>query len=133
MSFDPMWSTRRLVSRRDEAFRLLGLMGEFTPGTISEAFSKCGKPTCHCSREDDPGHGPRWLWVRYAKGKTRTRTVPLRMIDRVRAAVARYQRFTDLVREISEINAVLTEREFNIPGGARSAGSGQAGQNAVGS
>ena len=128
MNFDPMWPTRRLVSRRDEVVRQLGLTAEFTPGTVNEVYSKCGKPTCHCSGEDDPGHGPRLLWVRYERGKTRTRTVPAKMTTRVRAGVQQYQRFTDLVKEIGEINAVLTEREFNTPGGRQLSGPGTTGQ-----
>jgi len=116
MGFDVKWSTRRLLARRDEAVRSLALLGEFTPGSVNETWSKCGKPTCHCAREGDPGHGPRVLWVRYEQGKTVSRTVPARMTGQVRAGVGAYQRFMDTVKEVTGINAVLAERGLVLPG-----------------
>jgi len=115
MGFDPGWTTRRLIARRDEAARQLSLLAEFTPGSVHESWSKCGKPSCHCAREGDPGHGPRWLWVRHEKGTTVTRTVPPRRVEDVGRGVEAYRRFMDQVREIVDINAVLAERELASP------------------
>ena len=128
MGFDLKWSSRRLESRRDEAVRQLSLLGVFTPGSVNQTWSKCGKPTCHCATPGDPGHGPRVLWTRYAQGKTVSRTVPARVAEQVGRGVAVYEQFMDRVKEISEINAVLTERELTLPGVARGGGSGSAGQ-----
>ncbi len=124
------WSSKRLVARRDEAVRQLSLLGDFIPGSVNETWSKCGKPTCHCAGEGDPGHGPRLLWVRYEKGKTVSRTVPKRVAERVRSGVGAGQRFLEQVREISEINAVLAERGLVVPGiaGREGTGSGGSGQ-----
>lgn len=112
MGFDASWTTRRLVVRRDEVARQLGLRAEFVPGSVQETWSRCGKPTCHCAREDDPGHGPRLLWVHYSGGKTRSKTIPVRLVDQVRDGVDAYQAFTAGVAEINQINTLLAEREF---------------------
>jgi len=51
------------------------------------------------------------------------------MAAEVTAGVKAYQRFMDQVREISEINAVLAERELTLPGIAHGRNeSGPAGQ-----
>lgn len=113
MGFDPSWTTRRLVSRRDELARQLALQADFTPGSVQETWSRCGKPPCHCAREGDPGHGPRLLWVHYGGGKPRSRTIPARLADRIRGGVDRYRVFTDKVAEINQINAVLAQRELD--------------------
>ena len=128
MVYDVRWSSRRLAARRVEAVSELSSEAVFTPGSVHQTWSKCGKPTCHCAVAGDPGHGPRTLWVRYEQGKTVTRTVPAWMADEVSRGVEAYQRFTDTVREIGEINAVLAERGLNPPGGGGGAQPGASGQ-----
>lgn len=113
MGFDPSWTTRRLVARREELARQLPLHADFTPGSVHETWSRCGKPTCHCAKDGDRGHGPRLLWVRYGGGKTRSKTVPAPLAGRVREQVDRFRAFTGKVNEINEINAVLAERELS--------------------
>jgi hypothetical protein len=117
MGFDPAWSSRRLESLRDELAGQLRLLAQFTPGSVSETWSKCGKANCHCARPGDPWHGPRLLWVRYEGGKTKTRTVPARLSEQVRAGVARGGEFTSRVQEIAQINAVLADRVLSNPPG----------------
>jgi hypothetical protein len=120
MAFDVKWTARRLEARRAELAGQLPLLAEFTPGSVSETWSKCGKATCHCARDGDPGHGPRWLWVRYEAGKTRTRTVPERLVAEMKDGVARAKAFSEKTAEIAAINAVLAERSLLKPGQAPS-------------
>lgn len=110
MSVDESWTTRRLVRARDDLAGQLGLLADFTPGTVQETWSKCGKPSCHCAKEGDPGHGPRLLWVRYENGRTRSRTVPALSAEVFRQQVERSEVFTAKVSEITRINAILADR-----------------------
>ena len=126
MSVDRSWTTRRLVRLRDELAQQVGLLADFIPGSLHETWSKCGKPTCHCASEGDPGHGPRLLWVRYEGGKTRSKTVPARWAERFRAQVERSEVFVFKIGQINQINAILAERELagrTPPPATRPAGS----------
>jgi hypothetical protein len=129
MAFDKRWTERRLVERREEAARLLPLLAEFVPGTVNETWRKCGKPTCHCARDGDPGHGPRLLWSRTEDGKTRSSQVPERLAEAFRDGIDAFHLFGERVKEISQINAVLAERSLLRPGQApRTDPAGQAGK-----
>ena len=37
--------------------QFLGL-GDLRPGSITATIRRCGKPTCHCAKPNDPGHDP---------------------------------------------------------------------------
>ena len=47
-----------LMEQRKAMLAALAGIGEFRPGTLQARYRKCGKATCHCAREGDPGHGP---------------------------------------------------------------------------
>ena len=51
-------SLPQLEAKRTDLFRELAAAGDFRRGSISATSGKCGKPNCHCSKGDDPGHGP---------------------------------------------------------------------------
>ncbi len=112
MSVDRSWTTRRLMRLREELTQQVGLLADFIPGSLHETWSKCGKPTCHCATEGDPGHGPRLLWVRYEGGKTRSKTIPARWAEYFRAQVERSEVFAFKIGQINQINAILAEREL---------------------
>ena len=46
-----------LMEQRKALLAALAGIGEFRPGTLQARYRKCGKATCHCAREGDPGHG----------------------------------------------------------------------------
>ena len=35
-------------------------LGDLRPGSITAVVRRCGKPSCHCARPDDPGHDPQF-------------------------------------------------------------------------
>lgn len=53
----------------------LGL-GDLRPGSITAVVRRCGKPSCHCAKPNDPGHDPQFRLTRRAEGKTVTETFP---------------------------------------------------------
>jgi len=107
-----------LERRRGELYAELGQLGDFRRGSLNEAFRKCGKPNCACAAPGHRGHGPQWNLTRKAGG--RTRTVHLRPgpeLDRARREVAEYERFRDLVGQVTEVNEAICAARPAAPGG----------------
>ena len=108
-----------LERRRAELYRELGQVGDFRRGSLNEVRRKCGKPNCACAAPGHPGHGPQWNLTRKAGG--RTRTVHLRPgpeLDKVRREAAEYQRFRDLVGQVTEVNEAICDVRPVRPGSA---------------
>ena len=53
----------------------LGL-GDLRPGSLTAVLRRCGKPSCHCAKRNDPGHDPQFRLTRRVTGKTMTETFP---------------------------------------------------------
>ena len=99
-----------LERRREELYRELGLVGDFRRGSLNEVRRKCGKAGCACAAPDHPGHGPQWNLTRTVGGKTRA--VHLRPgpeLDKARREVAEYERFRDLVGQVTEVNEAICQ------------------------
>src|SRR3984893_2999614 len=45
-------------------------LGDFRPGSITASVRRCGKPSCHCAKPNDPGHQPQFRMSRKVNGKT---------------------------------------------------------------
>ncbi|HEX5293755.1 MAG TPA: DUF6788 family protein, partial [Streptosporangiaceae bacterium] len=108
-----------LKRRRAELYRELSQVGDFRPGSLNEVRRKCGKPNCACATPGHPGHGPQWNLTRKADG--RTRTVHLRPgpeLEKARREVAEYERFRDLVGQVTEVNEAICQARPAVPGGA---------------
>lgn len=67
-------SLPQLEAQRTDLFRQLAALSDFRRGSISTTSGKCGKPSCHCAKRDDPGHGPNFRLTRKVRGKTVTET-----------------------------------------------------------
>jgi hypothetical protein len=96
----------------------LGQLGDFRRGSLNEVRRKCGKPNCACAAAGHRGHGPQWNLTRKADG--RTRTVHLRPgpeLEKARREVAEYERFRDLVRQVTEVNEAICAARPAVPGG----------------
>ena len=46
------------------------------PGSVVGAVFRCSKPSCHCARPEDPGHGPKLRLTYKWHGKTVTKALP---------------------------------------------------------
>lgn len=98
-----------LRQRRDEIRDELARVGDLRPGSLVGRYRKCGKPTCHCAREEDGGHGPSWSLTRGVGGRTVTRIIPAAAVDRTRAQIAEYQRLRRLTGELVEVSEGLCD------------------------
>lgn len=45
------------------------------PGSISTAWSTCGKPQCACHQDPEKRHGPYYRWTGVLQGKRTTKTL----------------------------------------------------------
>ncbi|MCY4111202.1 MAG: hypothetical protein OXF96_04590 [Chloroflexi bacterium] len=97
---------KELQRRRDALLGEFMTVGDLRPGSLVEMTRKCGKPTCHCARTDDPGH-PGWALMRRVGGKTVTRGVPRAALEQTRAQLAEHKRFKDLSRHFVQANEEL--------------------------
>lgn len=96
-----------LVAQRAALCESLASIGEFRPGALQSRYRTCGKPTCHCARDGDPGHGPKWVLTRTVGGKRRNFSIPDEAVETTREQIAEYHRFQALTRELVEVSEQL--------------------------
>jgi hypothetical protein len=89
------------AAERNRRSRLAQLVHQrrFLRGTLSVRSRQCGKPNCRCAKGQP--HVSLYL-VQSQGGKPRQVFVPKSWEERIRAAVADYQRMQGLIEELSE-------------------------------
>jgi hypothetical protein len=103
-------SLPELEAERDRLYAQLSEVGDFRRGSVSENYRKCGKPNCACAVPDHPGHGPRFLWTRTARGRgTVGRQLAAAEVEKVRREVTRHAEFTAISEQIAEVNEKICE------------------------
>ena len=105
-----------LAERRDALLAQLAGVGDLRPGTLRARYRKCGKPTCHCAREGDPGHGPKWVLVSRVAGRTRNWTIPDEAVRQTRKHIDECRRLRELTRELIAVGDELCQAR--LEGGA---------------
>jgi len=119
-------SLPELEAARDRLYAQLSMVGDFRRGSVSENWRRCGKPNCACAAPGHPGHGPRFLWTRAARGRgTVGRQLAAGEVDKVRAEVARHGEFAAVCEQIAEVNEKICEAR---PAAGRAAPSAQEGE-----
>jgi hypothetical protein len=94
-----------LEKLRSEVLADISTLGDFRPGSISATGGRCGTPTCHCHKPDDPGHGPNLRLTYKAQGKTVTESFPSPAAQRkVEREIAGFRRYQELSRTLIETN-----------------------------
>ena len=117
----------QLEAERAAILGRIGEVGSFRRGSLETVWRKCGKASCRCAREGDPGHGPSVQWTRTARGARRSRgqAVPVGLEDEVRAELGRFADFQRLVDDYVEVNEQICVGRANA---ARAAGLASAGK-----
>src|SRR5947209_20205155 len=94
-----------LEKRRSGLIEQIAQVGDFRPGSISATRGRCGNSTCHCHKQDDPGHGPNLRLTYKVQGKTVTESFPNPAAQRkVEREIAGFRRYQELSRELIETN-----------------------------
>ena len=99
-------SLTELETRRTHILQQMLGLGDFRPGSITAVARRCGKPTCHCARPNDPGHDPQLRLTRKVGGKTVAETFASPAAFRkAQREVAEFHRFRKLSAELIATNA----------------------------
>jgi hypothetical protein len=93
------------IDGRSALLRQVSELGDFQPGSISCPTRRCGKPSCHCAKPNDPGHGPHYQLTQKIDGKTVTQNLPSpAAIRKAESEVAEYRKFQGLIDDLVEVN-----------------------------
>lgn len=94
-----------LLDERSTVLRHITELGDFQPGSITCAARRCGKPTCHCAKPDDPGHGPHFQLTQKVDGKTATQNLPSpAAVRKAESEIAEFRNFQTLTGELVDVN-----------------------------
>jgi hypothetical protein len=97
-----------LEAQRQQVLQQIAELGDFRSGSINATVTRCGKPTCHCARAKDPGHGPSPRLTYKVEGKTVTETVPSEAARlKVQREIDAFHRWQELSRELVEVSAAI--------------------------
>ena len=78
---------------------------DFRPGCVTGIVRRCGKPTCHCARPGDPGHGPTLRLTYKAEGKTISEALPTpAAIRKAEREIGEFRRYQKISRDFVEVN-----------------------------
>jgi hypothetical protein len=90
-----------LERQQAEVLRRMAGWGDLRRASMTTTSGQCGKPTGHCAKPGDPGHGPHHRLTRKVKGKTITETFvsPARVRQAEREA-AEFHHFQQLCEEV---------------------------------
>jgi hypothetical protein len=112
-------SLQALRDKRDQLAASLARVEDLRPGFLTARFRKCGKPNCHCTQKDSPGHGPSYSLTHRVAGKTVTQVIPQGpAVERAKAQIAEYRRFRKLVRELIVVSEQICSaqvRDGEVP------------------
>jgi hypothetical protein len=107
----------RWRKRKFDLLRRFAVPADLLPGTLTESYTRCGKPGCHCADPEDRGHVG-WTLTFMSDGKRRVERIPREWAEAVAARVHAGREFQDAVREILAANAellVLTRKQTRKP------------------
>ena len=85
-------------------------LGDLRPGSITATVRRCGKPSCHCAKPNDPGHDPQFRLTRRVAGKTVTETFPNpAALRKAQQEVAEFHQLQKLNEDLVRINERICE------------------------
>ena len=98
-------SLSELEAERSKILRQFTSLGDLRPGSICAVPRRCGKPTCHCAKPNDPGHDPQIRLARRVEGKTVAESFPSPSAWRkAQSEIDEYHRLQNLTAELITIN-----------------------------
>ena len=109
-----------LEAERARILRQITALGDLRPGSICAVSRRCGKPTCHCAKPNDPGHDPQVRLSRTLHDYPRAgdsgegltvvegvQTIDASVID---TSLLGHSYFADAVRMVQDLVRVLAQR-----------------------
>src|SRR5438105_14695893 len=94
-----------LENRRASVQLQITQLGDMRSGSITGTGGRCGNPTCHCHKPDDPGHAPHPRLTYKSEGKTITESFPSPAAQRkVEREIAAFRNYTHMNSSIVAVN-----------------------------
>jgi hypothetical protein len=109
-------SLAELEQERDRLKNEIAGLPDFRQGSLSIVRPRCGKSTCHCAQEGDPGHGPFYFLIRGVNKKTVTRSIPPQNLDTVKEQVAVFHHYQELSRALVNVSGQICDLKLSNPG-----------------
>jgi len=98
-------SLSALETERSQILRQLTTLGDLRPGSICAVPRRCGKPTCHCAKPNDPGHDPQLRLTYRVGGKTVAESFASPAAFRkAQAEIREYSRWQKLCADLVAVN-----------------------------
>ena len=94
----------RLRQRKFEILRHVPRLADQLPGTLTQSYTRCGKPTCRCAQGQ--GHSA-WSLTYMIQGERHVERIPSHWAEEVQRRVAAGREFQDAIREVLAANAQL--------------------------
>lgn len=86
----------------------IAALGDLRAGSISSTGGRCGKPSCHCHRPDDAGHGPHLRLTYKVQGKTVSESLSdPAALRKAQSEIAAFRKLESLHKEFVEVNAQI--------------------------
>lgn len=94
-----------LEQQRSQLGIQISRLGDFRPGSVTGIVRRCGKPTCHCAQQDDPGHGPTLRMTYKVQGKTISEALPTPVaVKKAEQEITEFRKYQELTRAFVEVN-----------------------------
>ena len=98
-------SLHDLEQQRRDLVSAIAALGDLRPGSVTGIIRRCGKPTCHCARPGDPGHGPNLRLTYKVQGKTISEALPTPVaVRKAEAAIAEFRKFQELSHTFVQVS-----------------------------
>jgi hypothetical protein len=94
-----------LEQKRARLISEMSRLQDLRRGCISGIVRRCGKPTCHCARTGDPGHGPTMRLTYKAEGKTISESLPTpSAVQKAEREIGEFRKYQQINRDFIEVN-----------------------------
>jgi hypothetical protein len=104
-----------LLLQREQIKSELAHIGDMRPGSLVPRFRRCGKPSCHCAKKGEKGHGPSYSLTHTVEGKTVTRIIPAgEAVERTRQQLDEYHRFRGLVQQLVSVSEQICDLQLRV-------------------
>lgn len=101
-------SLEALEQQRANIVNQFADLGDLRAGSITPTKGRCGKPTCHCHKPKDPGHGPNIRLTYKVNGKSVSESLPDPLaIRKAEREISEFRQLQRLHKEFLEVNVQI--------------------------
>jgi hypothetical protein len=94
-----------LELERTQLLTQMAALQDFRPGSVTGIVRPCGKPTCHCARAEDPGHGPTLRLTYKSEGKTISEALSTpAAIRKAEREIGEFRKYQHISRDCIEVH-----------------------------